>query len=152
MHHQSLSRIVRNFVLSAALALLATLSANAQMVNEPRPYSGTAINPCNGETVVFSGTIHFHEKTQVSTDGRIHFVANNNFSASGRGQSTGVTYNIGGVMKTNSKFPSYPITFRQRNRFISTGYAPSFHSTFAFHVNGNGVQTQVTTTSDCSGE
>jgi hypothetical protein len=151
MHYKSLSRIVRPFIMSAALALLASVSANAQMVNEPRAYSGTAINPCNGETVVFSGTIHFHEKTQVSTDGRIHFVANDNFSASGRGQSTGVTYNIGGAMQTNSKFPSYPITFRQRNRFVSTGSAPSFHSTFAFHVNGSGVQTQVTTTSDCNG-
>jgi hypothetical protein len=146
------TRIVRTFLMFAPLALLVTLSANAQMVNQSRPYSGTTQNPCNGEMVNFSGTIHFHEKTQISADGRIHYVANNNFNASGVGQSTRVTYNIGGTMNTNSKFPSYPIKFNQRSRFISTSSAaPSFHSTFAFHVNGAGVQTQVTTTSDCKG-
>lgn len=151
MHSKSRTRIVRTIVMSAALTLLGALSASAQTVNQYRPYSGTAYNPCNGESVVFSGTIHIHEKTQISSDGRIHFVANENFSVSGRGQSTGVTYNINGNMHTNSKFPSFPITFRQRSRFVSTGYAPSFHATFAFHVNGNGIQTQVSTTSDCNG-
>lgn len=132
-------------------ALLVTLSAGAQMVNESRPYSGVTQNPCNGEYVDFSGSIHFHEKTQIAKDGRIHYVANNNFSASGRGRTTGVYYNIGGTMHTNSKFPSYPIAFRQRSRFVSNNSAvPSFHSTFAFHVNGNGVQTTVSTSSDCN--
>lgn len=151
MNSKSQSRIVRTFVLSAAAALLVTVSAGAQMVNQTRPYSGSTVNPCNGETVSFSGTIHFHEKTQVSNDGRIHFVANNHFNVSGYGQSTGSGYNMGGNMHTNSKFPSYPIAFRQRSRFISNGYAPSFHATFAFHVNGNGIQTSVTTSSDCKG-
>jgi hypothetical protein len=152
MHYTSLSRIVRTFISLSALSLLAAVSASAQMVNQVRPYSGSTVNPCNNETVVFSGSIHFHEKVQVAADGRIHFVANENFSASGTGQATGVRYNIGGNMHTNSKFPSFPITFRQRNRFISTsGAAPSFHTTFAFHVNGAGQQTQVTTTSDCQG-
>ena len=147
MNSKCLSRIVRTTIVS--LALMASVSVSAQMVNETRPYSGSTVNPCNGENVVFSGSIHFHEKTQVSSDGRIHFVANNNFSVSGTGQSTGVKYNIGGTMHTNSKFPSYPIAFNQRSRFISTGSAPSFHATFKFHVNGSGVQTQVTTSSDC---
>ena len=152
MKNTSPSRIVRTFLSFAALSLLATVSASAQTVNQVRPYSGSTVNPCNGETVAFSGSIHFHEKVQVATDGRIHFVANENFNASGTGQATGVTYNISGNMHTNSKFPSFPITFRQRNRFISTsGAAPSFHATFAFHVNGAGQQTQVTTTSDCNG-
>ena len=119
------------------------------MVNESRPYSGTTVNPCNGEAVVFSGSIHFLEKTQVATDGRIHYVANNVFNASGSGQASNVSYNLGGTMNTNSKFPTYPISFRQRTRFISTGSAPSFYATFAFRVNGNGQQTQVTTESDC---
>ncbi len=150
MNSKSLSRIVRTTVMS--VVAVAALSAGAQMVNETRPYSGTTTNPCNGESVVFSGSIHFHEKTQISADGRIHFVSNNTFNASGAGQSTGASYNIGGTMKSNSKFPSFPITFRQRSRFISTSSAvPSFHSTFAFHVNGNGVQTTVTTSSDCNG-
>lgn len=151
MHYQSQSRIVRTMLVFAALTLLATVSASGQIISRSAPYSGTTVNPCNGENVSFSGTIYFHEKTQVSSDGRIHFVANNNFSVSGRGQSTGTTYNIHGNMHTNSKFPSFPITFRQRSMFVSTGYAPSFHATFAFHVNGNGVQTAVSNTSDCRG-
>jgi len=156
MHFQCLSRLVRTalsgnvkFLVFAPLALLVTMSASAQMVNESRPYSGTTVNPCNGEPVAFSGSIHFLEKTQISTDGRIHYIANNNFSASGTGQSTLVRYNLSATMNTNSKFPSYPISFRQRTRFVSTGTAPSFNATFAFHVNGNGIQTQVTTESDC---
>lgn len=132
-----------------AAALLLSVSAGAQMVNQTRPYSSTTVNPCNGETVVFSGSIHFHEKTQVSADGRIHFVANNSFNASGRGQSTGRSYNIGGNMHTNSKFPTFPITFRQRTKVISAGSADNFHAIFAFHINGNGLQTSVTTESDC---
>jgi hypothetical protein len=151
MQSRSLSRIVRTMMISAALTLLVTLSASAQMSTESRPYSGSTVNPCNGEMIAFSGTIHINEKTQISPDGRIHFVAHDNFSASGRGQSTGITYNINGTLQTNSKFPSFPITFRQRSRFISTGAAPSFHATFAFHVNGAGLQTQVSTTSDCKG-
>jgi hypothetical protein len=152
MHYNSLSRIVRTFVLSAALALLATASADAQMVNQWRPYNSSILNPCNNETVVFSGQIHFHEKTQIGNDGRLHFVANENFSASGVGQSTGVRYNVSGIMHTNAKLPSFPITFRQRNRAVSTSAAaPSFHITVAYHVNGGGLQTQVTNTSDCKG-
>jgi opacity protein-like surface antigen len=133
-------------------ALLVTMSASAQMINTTQPYSGTTSNPCNGEPVSFSGSIHFVEKTQIASDGRIHYVANNNFSATGRGGYTGASYNIGGNMQTNSKFPTYPITFRQRSRFVSnSSAAPSFHATFAFRVNGNGVQTTVSTTSDCQG-
>lgn len=168
IHSTPLSRIVRTTFVSSfasgrssgigarhlpvvfgALVMLVGMSASAQMVNTVQPYSGTTTNPCNGESVVFSGTIHFHEKTQIAKDGRIHFVANNTFNASGTGQATGSPYNIMGTMHTNSKFPSFPISFRQRSRFISTGSAASFHATFAFHVNGNGQQTQVTTESDC---
>lgn len=150
MNRQYLSRITRSFL--AGLVLTASVSASAQMINQVRAYNGTTVNPCNGESVVFSGSIHHHEKTQIGNDGRIHFIANDNFNASGKGQSTGVTYNISGTMHTNSKFPSFPITFRQRNRFISTSsVAPSFHSTFAFHANGAGVQTTVSIASDCKG-
>ena len=148
MQSVSLSRIVRTTIMG--LVLSATVSAGAQMVNTTAPYSGTTVNPCNGETVSFSGTIHYHEKTQVSSDGRIHFVANDTFNVSGTGQATGSGYNIMGTMKSNSKFPSFPIKFRQRSRFVSTGSAPSFYSTFVFHVNGNGVQTTVTTESTCN--
>lgn len=148
MHSKCLSRIVRTIV--AGLALTATVTVSAQLVNETRPYSGTTTNPCNGEAVVFSGSIHHHEKTQVGADGRIHFVAHDNFNVSGRGQSTGATYNMSGTMNTNAKFQAYPIKFRQRTRFISTSYAaPSFHMTVVFHVNGAGVPTQNSTESDC---
>lgn len=150
MNSKCLSRIVRTSI--ASLVLTISVSAGAQMVNETRPYSGTTVNPCNGESVIFSGSIHHHEKTQIGSDGRIHFVAKDTFNVTGRGQATNASYNINGSMQTNSKFPSFPITFRQRNRFISTSAAaPSFYSTFVFHVNGNGVQTQVSTTSDCNG-
>ena len=151
MDHKSLWRRVRISIVSFTVALLATMSAAAQMVNQTRPYSGTTVNPCNGETISFSGSIHFHEKTQVSNDGRIHFVANNNFNVSGTGATTGASYSIGGTMHTNSKFPTFPIAFRQRTRFVSlSSAAPSFYATFAFHVNCNGEQTQVTTSSDCN--
>lgn len=148
MHSVSLSRIVRSTIMG--LVLSATVSASAQMVNYTAPYSGSTVNPCNGEAVSFSGTIHFHEKTQTSSDGRIHFVANDRFNVNGNGHSTGSNYNIMGAMQSNSKFPSFPIKFHQRSRFVSTGSAPSFYSTFVFHVNGNGVQTQVTTESTCN--
>ena len=140
--------IVRTAVMGLVLA--ATISAGAETINYTAPYSGTTVNPCNGETVSFSGTIHFHEKTQTASDGRIHFVANDSYHANGNGHSTSSGYNIMGAMQSNSKFPSFPIKFRQRNRFVSTGSAPSFYSTFVFHVNGNGLQTQVTTESTCN--
>lgn len=149
MHQQSLSRIVRTFIVTSAF--FATMSLSAQMVNQTRPYSGVTVNPCNNESVPYSGSVHFHEKTQVSSDGRIHFVANENYNASGTGQTTGVTYTISGNLHTNSKFPTFPITFRQRNRFIaSTSAVPSFYATFVFHVNGNGVQTQVSMETSCN--
>ncbi len=137
-------------ILALSLTFLVAGSASAQMVNEHRPYSSTITNPCNSEVVNFSGTIHHHEKTQVSNDGRIHFVAHDNFNASGTG-SYGNSYSVGGTMKTNSKFPTFPITFRQRTKVISSGPADNFHVTFAFHVNGNGQQTHTTNESDCNG-
>ncbi len=135
----------------AALTVLAASSAEAQTVNETRPYNSTILNPCNQETVVFSGSIHYHERTQVSNDGRIHFISHHNFSATGYGQRTGLQYNVGGQMNTNSKFPSFPISFRQRNKVVSHGPADNFHATFVFHVNGNGQQTENSTESDCNG-
>ena len=150
MHSTSISRFL---ALAAVIVvtLLAAGSADAQMVNTTRPYSSTIPNPCNGENVAFSGSIHFHEKTQISNDGRIHFVSINTFNASGTGQSTGRAYNVSGTMQTNSKFPTFPITFRQRTKVISYGTYDNFFATFAFHINGAGVQTQVSTTSDCKG-
>jgi len=148
MHSVSLSRIVRTTIMG--LVLTAAMSASAQMVNTEVPYSGSTVNPCNGETVSFSGSMHFHEKTQISSDGRIHFVANDTFNVTGNGSATATRYNITGTMQSNSKFPSFPIKFRQRSRFVSTGSAPSFYTTFVFHVNGNGVQTAVTTESSCN--
>jgi hypothetical protein len=161
MNHMSLSRIVRTIVerftttqllliAFAMTALLATNSASAQLSDQTRPISGTTTNPCNGESIAFSGSIRFFEKTQIATDGRIHYIANNTFNASGKGQSTGTTYNISGTMNTNSKFSSYPISFRQKSKFISAGSAPNFHATYAFHVNGAGIQTNVTIEASCN--
>lgn len=148
MESVSLSRIVRTTVM--VLIVAGSVSVSAQMVNQVLPYSGSTTNLCNGEIVNFSGTIHLHEKTQVSSDGRIHYVSNNNFSVSGTGQTTWATYSMNGTLHSNAKYPSYPITFRQRNRFISnSSAAPSFHLTVAYHVNGNGVQTSVTHEADC---
>jgi hypothetical protein len=138
-------------LLFLSLAVMIAAAASAQMVNETRPFSGTIANPCNGENVVFSGTIHFHEKTQTASDGRIHFVANNNFNASGTGQNSGRSYSVGGNMHNNSKFPSFPIVIRQRTKVVSSGSGDNFHITFSFHVNGNGQQTHVTNESDCNG-
>lgn len=149
MQFNIVSRIVRTAIVGAVFTL--TVSAGAQMVNTTVPYNSTISNPCNGEIVDFSGTIRFLEKTQVASDGRIHFVANNTFSASGRGRSTGRSYNVSGSMQTNSKFPTYPITFRQRTKVTSSGTVDNFYSTFAFQVNGAGVQTQVRQESDCRG-
>lgn len=132
-----------------AVALLVAMTASAQTVNETRPYSGTTTNPCNGETITFSGSIHFHEATRVSPDGRVHFISVNTFKVSGTGQSTGWSYSISGSMKANAKFPTFPIMFRQRTKVISSGPADNFHATFAFHMNGNGQQTQATIESDC---
>jgi hypothetical protein len=151
MVQMTLSRIVGAAIVG--LALTVSVSAGAQqLVNEVRPYSGTTLNPCNGEAVTFSGTVHYHEKTQVSTDGRIHVVVNENYSVSGRGQRTGVAYNMSGNMHANSKIPAFPISFRSRSRFISTASTvPSFHMTTIFRINGHGIQTTATTESDCKG-
>ena len=149
MHSRPLLRIVRTTIVSLALA--ATTSLSAQMVNETRPYSGSIQNPCNGEMVAFSGSIHYHEKRAVLPDGRTHLVTAHTINVTGTGQSTGTRYNITGKMLTNSKLPTFPIIFRSRNRFISTTTAPSFHMTTAYTINGNGVQTNAAGSSDCQG-
>lgn len=151
MQFKSLSCIVRTTVMGVAFSMAVSAGAQ-QMVNEVRPYAGTTINPCNGESVNFSGTVHYHEKTQVSSDGRIHFVANETYSVSGRGMTTGAAYNMGGNMHANSKIPAFPISFRSRSRFISTASTvPSFHSTVIFRINGHGIQTTNTMETDCRG-
>jgi len=142
----------RPLAVLAALTLFAALSAEAQSsVNERRPYSGRVVNPCNNETVNFSGSIHFQEKTKVADDGRIHFIAHTNFSASGVGESTQLHYSLGGTLQSNAKFPSFPILFRQRTKVVSSGASDNFHVTFVFHVNGNGEQTRALTEADCKG-
>src|SRR5215470_3093174 len=127
-----------------AFLLLGALNAAASVViNVDIPISGAVFNPCNGETVTFTGIDHFTLSVTFDGAGGFHADAHDNVHVTATG-SLGNSYE--GNQEDNSLFngrvgfeQTFGLTFSE----ISTGSAPNFELHILEHitVNPNGTVT-----------
>jgi hypothetical protein len=129
--------------LFAALLLVAVNAAASVVLNVDIPLSGAVINPCNGETVTFSGVDHFTIHLTFDGAGGFHADAHDNIHITGTG-SLGNSYE--GNQEDNNPFnakvgleSTFGLTFSE----ISKGSAPNFEVHILQHitVNANGTVT-----------
>jgi hypothetical protein len=127
-----------------ALMLLVAVNAAALVVlNIDIPVSGAVFNPCNGETVTFSGIDHFTIHVTFDGAGGFHADSHDNIHVTGTG-SLGNSYE--GNQEDNNPFngrvgveQTFGLTFSE----ISKGSAPNFEVHILQHitVNANGTVT-----------
>ena len=147
--------VVVSSLAMAALLLIAVDATAAVVVNVDIPISGTVFNPCNGETVTFSGIDHFTLRSTFDGAGGFHADAHDNIHVTATG-SLGNSYE--GNQEDNNPFngrvgvaQTFGLTFSE----ISTGSAPNFEQLILQHitVNPNGTVTVFFSnfTSNCRG-
>jgi hypothetical protein len=136
-------------LITAALATFLTATAFAQGVtNTTVDLTGqTIVNPCNGETIVLSGSVHIVVRNTTDSDGGIHSTIENNYQGvTGVGQTTGATYHVANnsIFTANSK-PPFPaeFSFPSTTKVIGQGNVPNFLADVHFKatVNANGDTT-----------
>lgn len=130
---------------ACVLTLALVLPAHAETVyNFSEPVNGTVFNPCNGETITFSGTFHdaFHLTFDNGGGVNVNF-QDNAQGITGIGDQ-GNTYT--GNEADHESFNAHigaeetaPSSFQE----ISHGSAPNFilHTSFHFTVNADGTVT-----------
>jgi hypothetical protein len=117
-------------------------------VNTVVPISGTTTNPCNGEDVTFTGTLHMVFHFHVDNSGGMHLDSLENTSnVKGVGMVTIVKYVISQTdnMTLNLDPASETTTALHENEISQTRVVPDFKLHFIFHItlNANGTVTAV---------
>jgi len=139
----------------AALLLIAVKAMASVVVNVDIPVSGAVINPCNGETVTFSGVDHFTARVTLDNAGGFHVTTHDNVHVTATG-SLGNSYegNQEDTNEVNGRFgveQTFVFTFSE----ISKGSAPNFEMHILQHitVNANGTITSFVDhlTANCRG-
>lgn len=138
-----------------ALLIIAVKAIAAVTTNIDIPISGAVMNPCNGETVTFSGVDHFTAKITLDGAGGVHGDFHDNIHVTATG-SLGNEYE--GNQEDNNPIngrvgmeQTFVLTFSE----ISKGSAPNFEVHVLQHitVNANGTVTVFIShlTSNCRG-
>src|SRR5215470_18832576 len=129
--------------LFATLLLVAVNAAASVTQNVQIPISGAVFNPCNGETVTFTGIVHVIQAVTFDGAGGFHLVANDDIHVTATG-SFGNSYegNEEDQFQLNGRVgieQTVGSTFSE----ISKGAAPNFEQHFLQHitVNPNGTVT-----------
>jgi hypothetical protein len=139
---------IKSIVLVSSLAITALLiiAVKAMAVvtaNVDIPISFAVINPCNGETVTFTGADHFVVRVTFDGSGRFHLASNDNIHVTGTG-SLGNEYegNQEDQNQLNGRF-GIEQTLATTFSAISTGSAPNYETHALIHitVNANGTTT-----------
>jgi hypothetical protein len=103
------------------------------------PEDGFSINPCNGETVHFTGIITEQVNTVAVGDATLHLEVQDLFSASGTGLATAVSYRVHATsgVNFNSPTPTAPnavFTERDHFHFHADTRGLDFMGAFFIHV------------------
>lgn len=158
------------FVLPALLAALALAAGSAYLpaargqattitTNESMPFTSSLTNPCNGDVVTFSGTLHMVNHVTIDSAGGTHVETHVNYSGvSGTGAPSGATYRVVTTRNTSindSASPQSEVTLVQVINLIGQGSVPNFRTFMTFHItiNANGQTTSTVSNVDtkCSG-
>jgi len=139
----------------AALLLIAVTVMAAILINMDIPVSGAVINPCNGETVTFSGVDHFTARVVFDGAGGFHLTTHDNVHVTATGdQGNSYEGNQEDTSEVNGRVgieETFVLTFSE----ISKGSAPNFEVHMLEHVtvNPNGTITSFVDhiTANCRG-
>jgi hypothetical protein len=136
-------RLVLVFAPLAAIVLvfvLVTSASAAQVSNIDYQFSGSTVNPCNGENVTFSEVDHFTLNVTYGANGRVNVSDHDNIHITGVGDQ-GNTYVansedhfvLNGQINNNGQIEGV-LTSSFDFAWISQGSAPNFESHALVHV------------------
>lgn len=118
----------------ASLLVVTGKAIAAEITNMDIPVSGTVFNPCNGETVTFSGVDHFTASVTLDRAGGFHISYHDNIHVTATGDQ-GNTYvgNQEDNFQINGRV-GYEETETLVFSEISKGSAPNFEVHAIFHI------------------
>jgi hypothetical protein len=134
-------RLLPALFLAAALCLVPATSSAAVVRNVQVPLSLTVFNPCNGDSIAVTGTIHLLASMTNDGGGGFHIAFMDNVSqVTGSGSVSGTTYHgVGGDWFTANVKPPFPVELTMTDVFglISAGPSPNLVITDTFHITVN---------------
>src|SRR5712691_10828508 len=134
-------RLLSALFVAASLCLVPVTSSAAVVQNVQVPLNLTVFNPCTGDLIAVSGSIHLLATMTQDQDGGFHISFMDNVSqVTGTGSVTGVTYNgVGGDWFTADVRPPFPVEFTATDVFglVSQGPSPNLVITVTFHITVN---------------
>ena len=154
MHRRWLSRLpIFGLILSLTLCVIPKMTSvsAASLIdtttNEEVPVPPAALNICNGDAVLLSGSMHIQNHYFTDTSGGSHLESHVNYqNVTGVGTPSGANYNgqTTEVLTVNdSSGPQFEQTFIQDFSLISQGSEPNLliRSTYHITINANGETT-----------
>jgi hypothetical protein len=130
--------------LTVALFVTAAIVRADQELNIWFPVNTPQTNPCNGETVDFTGKFHMTVSETFDSSGTAHIDVHDNSAQITRvGETTGAKYSASQV--DNFTFNPADATEEGHFTMIGQGGVPNFTVYYLFHitVNANGVITVI---------
>ena len=152
---------------AALFALLLTASASREAfgqattvtTNETIPFTSGLFNPCNGDQVTFSGTVHITNSMTTDASGGTHLRTHINYqNVTGTGTPSGITYNVRTItneVTNDDDGPQSNATVISIVKLTARGPALDFYLRTVFHVtvnaNGETTSTVQETSIECRG-
>lgn len=121
--------------------------ATTTTTNEDIPFTSSAFNPCNGDQVTFSGTMHVVNTMTTDADGGTHLKTHSNYQdVTGTGTPSGVTYQVRTVSNevvNDNDGPQSTATVISTMKLIAHGPTLNYFLRTVLHVtvNANGQTT-----------
>lgn len=134
---------------TASAATTARAQASTATTNENLPFTNSAFNPCNGDQVTFSGTLHMTNTMTTDSSGGTHLKTHINYQdVTGTGVPSGISYNVRTVTNevvNDDDGPQSTATVISTVKLIAHGAALDYYMRAVYHitVNANGETTSM---------
>jgi hypothetical protein len=133
--------------------------ATTTTTNENIPFTSNMLNPCNGDSVTFSGTLHIVNTLTIDGSGGTHLKTHTNYQdVTGTGAPSGITYRVGTVSNeiiNDSDGPQSNVTSISTVKLISPGPALNTFLRIVLHItinaNGQTTSTVQEVSAECRG-
>ncbi len=133
--------------------------ATTTTTNETVPFTSSLFNPCNGDTVTFSGNLHVVNTMTTDASGGTHLKTHINYqNVTGTGVPSGITYNVRTVsneVTNDADGPQSTATVISIVKLVAHGPALDFFLRNVLHVtvnaNGQTTSTVQETSIECRG-
>lgn len=134
-------------LLFMAYAGASTPALGQTTTNEDIPFTSSLFNPCNGDLVTFSGTLHVVNTMTTDADGGTHLKTHINYQdVTGTGNPSGITYKVRTVTNevvNDDDGPQSTATVISTVKLIAQGPTLDYFMRTVLHVtvNANGETT-----------